>query len=612
MIAVPGTDCNVWLIVHDLDTNLFKAYEISSAGINYTPVRSYTGVTGFLSGAIPGSNSVKNRWWNVGQLTVSPDRTKLAAACLAPAFVEVYDFDASTGQVSGAFVLDTMLQLAGGGSYSGVAFSGDNSRLYAAGERNANNSANSRHIHQYNMLAPGGAAGIRASKTLVGNCGINSHLRRAPDDKIYFLHNSGTDSVGVIAAPNQPVPACQYRSNELTLISGSESQFTLGNDYVMPLPPDTMYHRHPEVLFCHGTTLALPGRPGFSGYLWEDGTTDSLRVIDTAGTYYVLNAGSCHSWIDTFVVRYRQVDSVFRRIDTFMCASGSLELRVAADTVYWNDGSSNSVRVVSRPDVYYAGYWLPQECAYHVDTFNVGMMDLSFDLGNDTVVCGNNPLLLQPVIPVTGVAYKWQDGSTGASLVAAASGRYHLEVGKSGCIAIDSIDVRFIDLRPDLGNDTSICVSDIGYYQLLADIPEHAVPVWPDGSHGSAYTVNAAGTYWLSFLEDGCIASDTVQVTAEICTCISVFPSAFTPNGDGKNDLFRLVYEPGCPISEFSLRVYDRWGRTVYVTNDPASGWDGQDAGLPAVAGTYMYIARFAAGTRGEHRLLKGDVSLVR
>jgi gliding motility-associated-like protein len=85
-------------------------------------------------------------------------------------------------------------------------------------------------------------------------------------------------------------------------------------------------------------------------------------------------------------------------------------------------------------------------------------------------------------------------------------------------------------------------------------------------------------------------------------------PNSFTPNGDGKNDLFRIP--SGAPITLKEFSVYDRWGGLVFTTTDRSKGWDGKQKGTNATAGTYVYLVR-AEDANGEV-LLKGTVLLIR
>lgn len=67
-------------------------------------------------------------------------------------------------------------------------------------------------------------------------------------------------------------------------------------------------------------------------------------------------------------------------------------------------------------------------------------------------------------------------------------------------------------------------------------------------------------------------------------------PNAFTPNGDGKNDCFSIKKWGGVKISEFS--IFNRWGQTVFTTNNPAACWDGSFKGKPQDSGQFVYVIR--------------------
>lgn len=87
--------------------------------------------------------------------------------------------------------------------------------------------------------------------------------------------------------------------------------------------------------------------------------------------------------------------------------------------------------------------------------------------------------------------------------------------------------------------------------------------------------------------------TDSMEVTVNISESYLAVPNVFTPNGDGKNDEFRVAYRS---IKEFHCWVYNRWGKLVYEWNDPAKGWDGTINGRPASEGAYYYVIR-AKGT---------------
>ena len=89
---------------------------------------------------------------------------------------------------------------------------------------------------------------------------------------------------------------------------------------------------------------------------------------------------------------------------------------------------------------------------------------------------------------------------------------------------------------------------------------------------------------------------DSVEFLISVSESMLTVPNVFTPNGDGMNDEFRVVYRS---IKEFHGWVYNRWGHKVYEWTDPAKGWDGTIGGKPAAEGAYYYVIR-ALGTDAE------------
>lgn len=116
-------------------------------------------------------------------------------------------------------------------------------------------------------------------------------------------------------------------------------------------------------------------------------------------------------------------------------------------------------------------------------------------------------------------------------------------------------------------------------------------------------------TYFVWGLSDnGCRNIDSVRVNIDYRDNLFV-PSAFTPNGDGKNDVFRISNLTFQKLQEF--RVFNRWGQEIFSTTDPVRGWDGSWKGVPQDMGVYQYLIRVAYPD-GYIETYKGDVTLVR
>ena len=73
--------------------------------------------------------------------------------------------------------------------------------------------------------------------------------------------------------------------------------------------------------------------------------------------------------------------------------------------------------------------------------------------------------------------------------------------------------------------------------------------------------------------------------------CPVFFPSAFSPNGDGINDMFSPFFD--CDIEQFEWIIFDRWGRKIFETNGLNDFWGGTINGQPAPMGIFGYVLRY-------------------
>jgi gliding motility-associated-like protein len=109
----------------------------------------------------------------------------------------------------------------------------------------------------------------------------------------------------------------------------------------------------------------------------------------------------------------------------------------------------------------------------------------------------------------------------------------------------------------------------------------------------------------------GCEANDYIEILPANC-CEKVFlPTAFTPNGDGKNETFNL--RSPLTMTDVKFVIMNRWGQKVWETNNQLDSWDGNyPSGEPADIGTYYYFLRYQCDSDKNNYQLKGDVTIVR
>lgn len=110
---------------------------------------------------------------------------------------------------------------------------------------------------------------------------------------------------------------------------------------------------------------------------------------------------------------------------------------------------------------------------------------------------------------------------------------------------------------------------------------------------------------------DPCFGPITVYDTIHVGTAQRVVAAAdaFTPNGDGKNDIF--IPEVKCSDElEYVFRIYNRWGQLLFETYDPHKGWDGSFNNKEQPVGVYVYYIEYTCGNC--HDFKKGNITLLR
>lgn len=130
------------------------------------------------------------------------------------------------------------------------------------------------------------------------------------------------------------------------------------------------------------------------------------------------------------------------------------------------------------------------------------------------------------------------------------------------------------------------------------------------------YTFNESGSFTIQLCISFVNGEDTVEYLQESPFTISIstskleIPNAFSPNGDGQNDVFK-VKEGHQSIVSFHGYIFNRWGKKIYDWTDINGGWDGTVNGHDAKDGVYYVIIK-ARGADGRNYNLRRDVNLLR
>jgi gliding motility-associated-like protein len=357
--------------------------------------------------------------------------------------------------------------------------------------------------------------------------------------------------VSRINSPNLSGAACNYESNAIRVLSGTLPRIGLPTDVVFPYRPHEYSIIHDTICYSHDSEhvpKVLSAPTGYDFYEWNNGTTDNTFKVSASGVYWV---------------KYQKK------------ACG----------------------------------------AFYTDTFYVEVIDLTFSLGADTTMffCDHPQSYLQ--LNVSNIekdaTYFWQDGSSVGHYRVTAPGIYWVKVSKGGCVVSDTIKVKGVE--PSELKDTIFCKGErIDILLHAPDVPSSTIIQWSTGSSDPYIHVTDSGLYWLRLINPPCMQEDSMYVKMEVCECFANIGNAFSPNGDGKNDVFLAVIDINCPIRDYKFSIYNRFGQRVFFSVDPNKGWDGYHNGIPADIGTYFYELHLYSGKTQRAFYSRGDITLLR
>jgi gliding motility-associated-like protein len=228
------------------------------------------------------------------------------------------------------------------------------------------------------------------------------------------------------------------------------------------------------------------------------------------------------------------------------------------------------------------------------------------NLGADTSFCRGESIVLNA--GSGNAEYLWQDQSTGETLVTGQEGIYWVKVTNTlGCSAADTLLVNEVYELPEnfLATDTIIC----GNLPLLIDVPGYQTYAWFDGDSTSLKVFVSEGNFSLEVEdENGCSASESIAIT-DVCTEDLLMPNAFTPNGDGVNDeLLPVIIHF---MTDYHLKIFNRWGMLVFQSLNQQTGWDGFSNGTRGEMGSYVWVIDYTL-EGGEQKSARGNVTLLR
>jgi gliding motility-associated-like protein len=231
------------------------------------------------------------------------------------------------------------------------------------------------------------------------------------------------------------------------------------------------------------------------------------------------------------------------------------------------------------------------------------------ELGADRVLCEGDTLLLE--VPVTAAAILWSTGALTPSIALTTTTPVTVTYTLENCRATDDLQVYFLPPVIELAawTDSTYCPGE--QFRLDAFVP-FGTYAWNDGHEGSNHVITTTGTYSVTVRTPCAVLERSIDIGDGECAPLVNIPNAFTPDGDGINDVFRIVLSAE-PL-DLELLIFDRWGEQLFSSTDPAATWDGTYNGTPAQDGVYVYQVTYrkVADTGVVSEKLRGHVTLLR
>ncbi len=236
------------------------------------------------------------------------------------------------------------------------------------------------------------------------------------------------------------------------------------------------------------------------------------------------------------------------------------------------------------------------------------------NLGADTTLCGNTTFEIGANFNTEN--YNWNIGSTDSIISVSSSGTYILTISDDlGCSQSDTIAINYNELPiVNLGNDTLLCTDEDITLTAQQDF-NNATYLWQDGTTTPTFTVtNPGGTYDVVVTNGNCETTDNITIDFEVCTCEIIMPNMFSPNRDGLNDIIQPITNNGCEFANYSYKIYNRWGRLIFSTNNFNDHWDGIFEGLQLPQDSYIWVLNYELTPRFNQEPVQktGTLLLVR
>lgn len=344
----------------------------------------------------------------------------------------------------------------------------------------------------------------------------------------------------------------------------------------------TFYNKYPpqKQIFPH---TPMPGLNYVSYYMVDDVSVTTALPCDTQ--VMVHDTLTC-----AFPAKAIQIRS---------SGTGSLSFR-------WNTGDTGRILNVNKGGTYWC--LATGDCNATIDTYRVSFFRDTSAISIDILSCDSTRTLSGKD---SADRWLWSTGETTQNITVHGYGSFTCTSIVKCTMFVNTYDIGPLEVQEkdvSLGNDTSVCANQPVTVGRQYDFSLKYQ--WNTGDTTCCISVDKSGEYVLTAKDECYTYTDTQSVSFRRCHDCLVIPDAFSPNGDGINDLFGIIAL--CDIKDFTIQIFNRWGQLYYSSSNPAARWNGFYRADYAEQGVYYYMLEYTEAITGKRERIKGNLTLIK
>ena len=435
----------------------------------------------------------------------------------------------------------------------------------------------------------------------------------------YVWDNGITDGVSFVP----PIGATTYT------VTGTDANGCSNTDqvnvFVNALP---LVNAGPDQAVCDGVSVTLNGS-GAVSYDWDNGVTDGVSFVQAVGTNtYTVSGTDVNSCTNT-----DQVDVTVNPLpvtdagaDQTVCEGTPIMLSSAGTSnLTWNNGVTNNIpfyQVVGTV-VYIVQDSLPTGCIMF-DEVSVTVHPNPFVMARDEEICPGEGATL---FGEGALTYTWTGGvidgvefypTSTATYTVTGSNQFGCSATAEATVLVHEgpiadfniLDFSLTTVSPGTGFD-NLSSGAVSYEWNFGDgswnsnefEPYHEFPTDDAGSYEIILTATSA---------EGC-TDDRIKYVYVTQDYTIYVPNAFTPDGNGVNEIFKPVLD-GFDPQDYTLYIFNRWGDLVFESHDMEVGWDGKysqhDIGVQD--GVFTWKIEAGIANSSDSKIFVGHVSILK